>query len=105
MRAISLKDLKANVESVLDLAQRDRLVVLRRGKPSAMIVGIEAIAGIESYDAEDVALVRSADFWQMIEERRHSGRSSPLAEVRARLAKKWPKGASAKNGKRTSKRS
>jgi len=40
---------------------------------------------IEDYDAEDLELARSEDFWRMIRLRRAGERSLPLAEVGARL--------------------
>jgi hypothetical protein len=43
------------------------------------------LLGIESYDAEDLRLASSPDFWRMIKERRIRGQSFPLAEVEARL--------------------
>jgi PHD/YefM family antitoxin component YafN of YafNO toxin-antitoxin module len=63
----------------LTRAKTERIVISRRGRPSAVLVGIEA------YDAEDLALTSSADFWQMIRERQASGTSAPLAEVERRL--------------------
>ena len=40
---------------------------------------------MKSYDDEDLRLASSAEFWQMIELRRHSGGSIPLAELKERL--------------------
>ena len=54
-------------------------MISRRGKPCAVLVGIE------DYDAEDLKLASSQDFWQMIQRRRTSGNSLPLAEVEARF--------------------
>ncbi len=79
MKPIGAAEAQADLDSVLDLAQKERLVILRNGKPSAVIVGVE------KYDAEDWELATSADFWRMIEERRH-GPLLPLAQVKARLA-------------------
>src|SRR5262249_53122675 len=81
MKPIPVADLQADVESFLDLAQKERLVIMRNGKPSAVVVGVEA------YEKEDWQLAPSAAFWQMIEDRR-GGRSIPLAEVKARLRAK-----------------
>jgi prevent-host-death family protein len=82
MKRIPVKDLQANVDAVLDSAQNGRIVISRRGKPCAVLVGIE------DYDAEDLRLAASKDFWQMIHERRKLGRSIPLQEVEARLEKR-----------------
>lgn len=78
MKSISMKEAQSDIEAVLTSAQKERIVVTRAGKPCVVIVGIEG------YDAEDLNLASSSEFWQMIEERRQ-GRSIPLAELRARL--------------------
>ena len=78
MKSISAADARSDFEAVLDSAQAERIVITRRGKPSAVVVGIEG------YDEEDLALASSPAFWRMIEERR-KGRSIPLAELKKRL--------------------
>lgn len=80
MKPVALSELQAETSAVLDRAQRERVVVTRRGKPCAIVIGIE------NYDAEDFELASSADFWRMIEARRR-GPMISLAEVRRRLAK------------------
>ncbi|HVA45447.1 MAG TPA: type II toxin-antitoxin system Phd/YefM family antitoxin [Pirellulales bacterium] len=82
MKRIPAKDLQTNVDAVLDSAQSDRVVISRRGKPCAVLVGIE------DYDAEDLRLASSNEFWSMVRQRRTSGRSVPLEEVEARLEKR-----------------
>ncbi len=79
MRNVPEKELQSNLDSILTRAQSERIVISRGGKPCAVLVGIE------DYDAEDLALASSADFWLMIRQRRASGKSFPLAEVEARL--------------------
>jgi prevent-host-death family protein len=79
MTSITEKDLQSNLDSILIRAQSERLVISRRGKPCAVLVGIE------HYDAEDLELASLPDFWQMIQQRRASGKSLPLAEVEARV--------------------
>ena len=79
MSNVSEKDLQQNLNSILTRAQSERIVISRRGKPCAVLVGIE------DYDAEDVALAGSEEFWRMIQTRRTSGKSLPLTEVEARL--------------------
>jgi len=81
MKRIAVKDLQANVDAVLNSAQSERIVISRRGKPCAVMVGIE------DFDAEDLQLASSQDFWRMINERRTCGKSIPLADVEARLNK------------------
>lgn len=79
MKRIPIKDLERDVEAVINSAQSERIVISRGGKPCALLVGIE------NYDAEDMRLANSEDFWRMIHQRRTRGESIPLAEVEARL--------------------
>jgi prevent-host-death family protein len=79
MRNVPEKELQLNLDSILTRAQSERVVILRRGKPCAVLVGIE------DYDAEDLGLASSENFWSMIRQRRADGKSFPLAEVEARL--------------------
>jgi prevent-host-death family protein len=78
MKSVSAAEARRNLEAVLDRAQTERVVVVRGGKPSAVIVGIEG------YDAEDLALAKSPGFWQLIESRR-SGKEIALEDLKARL--------------------
>jgi len=80
MKNIASKDLKENLDAVLNSAQAERIVISRHGKPCAVLVGIE------DYDAEDLQLASSQDFWQMIHSRRTHGKSIPLSEVESHLA-------------------
>ena len=78
MKTVSVAKAQSDIEAVLDSAQNGSIVVTRAGRPSAVIVGVE------SYDAEDLALACSPSFWQLIESRR-KGRSIPLSQVKRRL--------------------
>lgn len=79
MKNVSTKELETNVDAVLSFAQSERVLISRQGKPCAVLVGVE------DYDAEDLRLASSHDFWRMIHERRTQGQSLTLAEVEARL--------------------
>lgn len=79
MKNISAKELETNLDAVLSSAQSGRIMISRGGKPCAVLVGVE------DYDAEDLRLASSQDFWHMIQQRRTGGKSFPLAEVEARL--------------------
>jgi len=79
MRTVSEKELQINLDAILSCAQNERIVISRRGKPCAVLVGIE------DYDPEDLRLASSVDFWHMIRQRRASGTSFSLAEVEERL--------------------
>jgi prevent-host-death family protein len=92
MSNVPEKELQKNLDAILTRAQSERIVISRRGKPCAVLVGIE------DYDDENLALASSSDFWSMIRQRRGSGKSIPLAEVEERLRITSPTGAA----KRTS---
>jgi len=79
MRTVPEKELQINLDSILSRAQNERIVISRRGKPCAVLVGIE------DYDSEDLRLASSVDFWRMIRQRRASGTSFSLADVEVRL--------------------
>ena len=79
MSNVPEKELKQNLDSILTRAQSERIVISRRGRPCAVLVGIE------DYDAEDLRLASSEEFWRMIRLRRARGASFPLAEVESRL--------------------
>jgi prevent-host-death family protein len=80
MKTISVRDLQKRVRECVDAAQSDRIVVTRRGKPAAVIVGIEGA------DWETVVLETNAAFWRLIEKRRKQPTIS-LKEMRKRLQK------------------
>lgn len=68
---------KANLESCVSQAQRERIVIVRKGKPVALIVGVEGM------DPEQLELGSSATFWELIARRRKQKTIS-----RAKLEKK-----------------
>lgn len=79
MKTIPSQELRTNLDDVLNSSQSERIVISRESKPCAVLVGIQ------DYDAEDLQLATSPDFWLMIRQRREEGRSIPLAEVEAQL--------------------
>ena len=80
MRTIPDHEAQGDLQQVLDSGQNERVVITRRGKPAAVVLGLE------SYDEEDLATASSPEFWRMIERRRSAGASISLAEAKARLA-------------------
>lgn len=64
MKTISVRDLQRSIKEAMDSAQRDRVVVTRRGQPAAVLVGVEG------RDWESVVLETSSELWKLIEERR-----------------------------------
>jgi prevent-host-death family protein len=79
MTSIPEKELQINLDSILSRAQTERIVISRRGKPCAVLVGIE------DYNSEELRLASSVDFWRIIRQRRASGTSFPLTEVEVSL--------------------
>ena len=80
MKTVTVRDLQKSIRECVDIAQDDRVVITRRGKPAAVLVGIEG------EDWESVVLQTSAPFWRLIEKRRAEP-SISLEEMKARLAK------------------
>ncbi len=78
MKEVTLEEFSRDTSTLLDAAQRDRLIVTREGRPLALVVGIENL------DAEDWNLATSPEFWRMIEERRREP-TVPLADIKAQL--------------------
>jgi prevent-host-death family protein len=68
----------SQLTDVLDSAQAEKVLITRNGRPSAIVIGVE------DYDAEDLLLASSTEFWGMIQNRRE-GRLLPLAEVKRQL--------------------
>jgi prevent-host-death family protein len=81
MKTVNARDLQKKVKECVDLAQKDRVIITRRGKPAAVMVGVEG------KDWDDVALQASSKFWKLIEERRKESTMS-LKELRTRLKKR-----------------
>jgi prevent-host-death family protein len=81
MKTVNARDLQKKVKECVDLSQRDRVVITRRGKPAAVMVGVEG------KDWDDVALQASSKFWKLIEERRNEPTMS-MKELRTRLKKR-----------------
>jgi prevent-host-death family protein len=64
VKTISVRNLQKSIKEAVDSAQRDRVVVTRRGQPAAVLVGVEG------EDWESVVLETSSELWKLIEERR-----------------------------------
>ncbi len=60
MKTIGLE--KTSLDSCIDEAQQERVIVTRKGKPVALIIGI---------DEEQLDLGRDDSSWKLIEERRN----------------------------------
>jgi antitoxin (DNA-binding transcriptional repressor) of toxin-antitoxin stability system len=78
MKELAVEHFVSEVTQVLDDAQKQRILLTRNGAPVALLVGIE------NKDDEDLRLEESAEFWQMIEQRRKEP-TIGLEELRAEL--------------------
>ncbi len=81
MKAVSARDLQKKVKECVDTAQEERVDITRRGRPAAVLVGVEG------KDREDVVSRTSPAFWKLIEERRKQATIS-FKELRTRLKKR-----------------
>ena len=81
MKTVTARDLQKKVKECMDLSQDDQVVITRRGKPAAVLVGVEG------KDWEDLVLQTSPDSWTLIEERRQQ-RTMSLTELKTRLKKR-----------------
>ena len=81
MKTVNARDLQKKIKECVDMSQRDQVVITRRGKPAAVMVGVEG------KDWEDVVLETSSTFWKFIEERRKEPTMS-MKELRTRLKKR-----------------
>jgi prevent-host-death family protein len=81
MKAVNARDLQKRIKECIDMSQQDQVVITRRGKPAAVMVGVEG------KDWEEVVLQTSPTFWKLIEERRKEPTMS-MKELRTRLKKR-----------------
>ena len=81
MKRATVRDLQERADEFITKAQKERVVITRRGKPAAVLVGVSA------QDWESVALQTDPKFWKLIHARRKQATSS-LAAVSARLRKR-----------------
>ncbi len=78
MKTVTVRDLQKNVKACVDDAQDDRVVITRRGKPAAVLLGVEGD------DWESVILQTDPSFWRLIQRRRKQ-RTLSLKQLKARL--------------------
>ncbi len=78
MKTVNVRELQKNVKGYLAASQKDRVVLTRHGKPTAVLVGVEG------EDWETVVLETNAKFWDLIQKRRKQ-KTISLAEMKERL--------------------
>jgi prevent-host-death family protein len=81
MKTVNARDLQKKIKQCVDVSQQDRIVITRRGKPAAVMVGVEG------KDWEEIALQTSSNFWKLVEERRNQPTIS-MKELRKRIKKR-----------------
>ena len=64
METVPVRDLQKKLKLCIDEAQEGRVVITRRGKPAALLVGVEG------KDWETVILETDPTFWKLIQQRR-----------------------------------
>jgi len=81
MKTVTVRELQKRIKACLDEAQEDRVVITRRGKPTAVLIGVEG------EDWETVILETDPTFWRLVQERRKQPTIS-IEELKARLKQK-----------------
>ncbi len=81
MKTVTVRDLQKKVKEYIDVAQEDRVIITRRGKPAAVLVGVEGD------DWETVILETDPTFWKLVQKRRKQPTVS-LEELKARLKRR-----------------
>jgi len=81
MKTVPVRDLQKRVKQCIDEAQEGRVVITRRGKPAALLVGVEG------KDWETVILETDPTFWKLIQQRRKEPTIS-FKELKTRLNRK-----------------
>ena len=76
MKVVALKD--ADLRKCLSDAKREDVVITQRGKPVAMLVGVEGL------DLEQIELGRSDKFWTLVRQWRRQ-KTLSRAELDERL--------------------
>ena len=73
-------------------AQRERVIIMKHGRPAAVVIGVEG------QDLEDVLAAHDPELWKLIHERRQQPTAS-LAEAERRLGVTTRKRASTSRGR------
>jgi prevent-host-death family protein len=78
MKQLTLEQLSEQLQDYVRSAQREQILITDNGKPIALLLGLE------NTDLEQFNLKLSAQFWEMISDRRKRP-TVPLSVVEAQL--------------------
>jgi len=78
MKQLTLEQLSEQLQDYVRSAQREQILITDNGKPIALLLGLE------NTDPEQLNLQLSAQFWEMISDRRKRP-TVPLSVVEAQL--------------------
>jgi prevent-host-death family protein len=78
MKQLTLEQLSEQLQDYVRSAQREQILITDNGKPIALLLGLE------NTDLEQFNLQLSAQFWEMISDRRKRP-TVPLSVVEAQL--------------------
>ena len=78
MKTVTVRNLQKSLKECVDDSQEDRVIITRRGKPAAVLLGIA------DQDWETVVLQTDPRFWRLIRTRRNQKTLSP-EEMQTRL--------------------
>ena len=79
MKTVGIREAKASLGAYIARAQRESVLIMKHGKPAALVIGVQG------QDLEDVLLNHDPSFWKLIHERRQQPATISLAEARRRL--------------------
>jgi prevent-host-death family protein len=78
MKTVTVRDLQKRVKDCVDDAQDDRIIITRRGRPAAVLIGVE------DKDWDAVVLQTDPAFWKLIRTRRRQSTLS-IDEIREKI--------------------
>ena len=76
MKLIGLKEAKTNLSAFVEESQHQRVLITRRGRPAALVIGVEG------RDLEEMLLAGDVEFWGMLEKRRRRGATLTSDDIR-----------------------
>ena len=82
MKVVALAKAKDAFSAYVDVAQTDRVLITRHGRPAALMIGVEG------EEFEDLMTSSDSEFWRNIEERRQNSKTISADEMRQRLGLK-----------------